>query len=413
MDKFPSTTTLWLILRKFESGAAGGAGPTRNFTARGTPQSANNDTGAGRLYYETPVLQVMGRELSSFADLQKTLGQLGFNSGSTLLRLSFRVSGTPFEETMEQIGEFFNSVDGREDKRAPADIAKIKDSTIETSETIDFKDITMKSLPTETTTSLIDNTDAPLLAKPSSGNEDKEDQVPINLPSLSDVTLPGPGHRPISVFAPPSSAIPYAARQEHIENDYEPTIDHAKHHQSRLSTTARNRRLPTDAEVALQQEAQEQKMASVKEVEIKVRFPDQTQVISKFSNTDTARNLYDFVKGMLDKEEEPFILSFSAAGGRKSVPREGSTKLIEGLRMMGRVLVNFIWEDGASLEARSGTILKEQYKESAREIEVEEVQSVEQIEELSEVGAGKEKETDGAKREVKGGQPRWLKLGKK
>jgi tether containing UBX domain for GLUT4 len=107
LDKFPSTTTLWMVLRKFEAGVAG-TGPARNLTSRAVPSADGGDV-AGRLYYEIPVLQILEREVSSFTDLQKTLAQLGFNSGNVLIRLSFRRTEEPIEEAMAKIGEFFKS----------------------------------------------------------------------------------------------------------------------------------------------------------------------------------------------------------------------------------------------------------------------------------------------------------------
>ena len=54
--------------------------------------------------YEMPVVTVMPghREQADFVGLQKTLSQLGFDSGSALLRLGFKNSGTPLEEAMAQ-----------------------------------------------------------------------------------------------------------------------------------------------------------------------------------------------------------------------------------------------------------------------------------------------------------------------
>ena len=67
-DKFPSTTTLWQVLRKFEAGVAGDGNTKRNLTARGAPGMNDGSSGAGRLYYQIPVIQIMSRELSSFTD---------------------------------------------------------------------------------------------------------------------------------------------------------------------------------------------------------------------------------------------------------------------------------------------------------------------------------------------------------
>jgi tether containing UBX domain for GLUT4 len=109
-DKFASTTSLWLVLRKFEDAVAGGAQSQKlNITQRATP--LNVGSGAGRLEYEQPCLNVMGRTLETFADLQKTLAQIGV-SGSTMIRLTYKPSRKPLEEAMREIGQYFSDADG-------------------------------------------------------------------------------------------------------------------------------------------------------------------------------------------------------------------------------------------------------------------------------------------------------------
>ncbi len=428
-DKFPSTTTLWLILRKLESGANGGVGHSRNFTARGVARAAVDES-AGRLYYETPVLQVMGRELSSFTDLQKTLGQLGFNSGSVLLRLSFRPTETPLEEAMAEIEQYFKSVEIPEPSAGAhaASVANLE-STPDTQETAIPEDVADSRTPPEAieASSSVPSTTEPT-PNPIGGEERKaeshqHEQLP---PELIESTIVGPDHRPISVFSPPTRTTPHAALQQYNESDYEPTIDHARLHQSRLSTSARNKRLPSEAELAASQQASAEKLAQVSDVEIKVRFPDQSQVVAKFTNLDTAASLYAFVRGMVVSENEGFVLSFpSTSGGRpKIVPKEpGRERLIGDLGMRGRVLVSFSWEEGVDADVRSGPVLKELFREKAREIEVKDV-GVSDVgnddqmrkgkgEMEKEVGGGKDGGS-GSRSGKKGGVPKWLKLpGKK
>lgn len=108
-DKFPSTTTLWLVLRKYEDAVAGQPPRKLNITQRGVAPSQS--AGSGRLEYEQPCLHLMGRNLESFVDLQKTLAQLGLNSGSVLIRLSFKSMGQPLEEAMQEIEQHFKVVD--------------------------------------------------------------------------------------------------------------------------------------------------------------------------------------------------------------------------------------------------------------------------------------------------------------
>ena len=401
VDKFPSNTTLWLMLRQFESGASGGTG-TKNFTQQGVPHTEGGSIGAGRLFYLTPVLQVIGRELSSFEDLQKTLGQLGINSGTALLRLSFRSTDTPLEEAMENITSYFKSVEGDKSTGAITTTVGSGESTPQTSPDISEELQRLKAPhdPTENSkpTDLIDR----------EGGNVSSNQSTSSLAS----PISGSSQRAVSVFAAPSSTVPQAARQAFNEADYEPTIDHAKRHQARLANSTRNQRLPTDKEIATQQEMKAQKSAEIKDIRIKIRFPDQSSVVMTFSNHETAENLHDAVRGMLEHETESFLLSFTAPGGPKIIPRDSKDELIGKFGMKGSTLVNFFWDEGASAIARSGNVLNQIYAEQAQDIVVKEVEGVEVDDERGSgltLGKGKEKEKDGRK-----GQFKWLKLpGKK
>lgn len=344
----------------------------------------------------------MGRELASFADLQKTLGQLGFNSGTTLLRLSFRITEIPLEEAMEEIEKYFKSVETDESEGAYAGSVAVSENVPEPnpSSTADVDSETSREPPTSLVSPKEDGT--------------TEDQTLTTRSPSNDLTINGPNHRPISVFAPPTSTTPHASLQPYNEQDYEPTIDHAKLHQSRLASTSRNKRLPTDAEIAAQQDAQRKRAADIKDVEIKIRFPDQTQVISTFSNVDTSITLYDFVKGLLENEDEPFLLNFAAMKGPKVVPKEEAVKLISGLGMTGRVLVNFIWDERATVEARGGKVLKVEFREKAREIEIKDVEAIEVEDQRDKTSQVLGKDGDGEGKGKSKGIPKWLKLpGKK
>ncbi|KAL9614767.1 MAG: hypothetical protein Q9167_000758 [Letrouitia subvulpina] len=434
-DQFPSSTTLWLVLRKFESLA-----PHRNYTARHVSKFVSGDNGAGRLYYETPVLNIMGREISSFTDLQKTLAQLGFNSGSVLLRLSFRASETPLEEALEQIGRYFNSAEYDEKTRLQGGSEVKIQSTPETLPDISAEDNGNALLPSrsDSPTKAEDdsNTVLPRSDSHPQGEKDRNDLLPSrsdppldtlskwNLSEASSVSKPltenyslpttsptgiTPDQRAFTIFAPSSSTTPKAARQAFNENDYEPTIAHAKLHQSRLAKSGRNKTLLSDNEILAQQRAQAQRLAEIISVEIKVRFPDQWSAVSEFINSETARSLYDFVRGLLDEESEPFLLTFTSAKGPKTVPRNSTDKLISDIGMTGKTLVNFQWDQNASLGARTSPVLKAKYGQWAKEIEVKEVPEVDDLERNgSDVGLKNKTNTEEQKR--KPGVPKWLKL---
>ena len=381
-------------------------------------------SGSGRLFYETPVIQVMGRELASFTDLQKSLAQLGFNSGSVLLRLNFRRTESPLEEGIAEIDRYFKSAAGEQSEgtksvnAAKAEPAPSASGSFPAPNDSERRSPSEPSSPSQTQ----QPKQQPAATFPSQSPQANEPQArpessaPVSdAPSTSDQSITGPDERPISVFAPSSASTPAASRRVFNEKDYEPTIAHAKMHQARLATSSINKRLPTEAELAVQAEAQAKRNAEAKDVEIKVRFPDQMQVVSKFSNLDNSKTLYSFVKSLMEKEDEPFSLKFSSARGPRSVPKAGDVKLIGDLGMVGRVLVNVVWEAGASSEVRgAGSVLKPQFQDQAKQIEVKEIESAEIEEKENESVEGKGKQKDEGARERKGGVPKWLKLpGKK
>ena len=68
--------------------------------------STDQNGGSGRLFYAMPVVQIVNRELATLEDLQKTLQEMGLNSGTALLRLKMRPTEIPLEEALEKISEF-------------------------------------------------------------------------------------------------------------------------------------------------------------------------------------------------------------------------------------------------------------------------------------------------------------------
>lgn len=412
-DKFPSTTTLWLLLRKFESGVAGSA-TQRNLTARGLPSS---NSGAGRLYYEQPVLNIMGRELTTFTDLQKTLSQLGFNSGSVLVKLTYKLSETPLEEAMAQIQTYFDGVEGtqRDTTAQVQKDVKVKDAAeqpqIQTQEAIQeepqassskvqpewLEDDQMQDVqPTTTSDNITDQATQPT-------------ELPELQPTVSD--------RPVSVYRPPTFSGP--PQIQHNESDYTPTVEHAQIHQKLLQQESRNKRLPTDAELAAQQKEKAEELSKIENVEVKIRFPDQSAVSSKFNQQDTATSLHNFVRECLlvKFRGEPFVLRSPGVRDKDGgLIRENDKKLILNLGLRGRVLVVFSWDDKASPLARaSKAVLREDLREQAKEYVAPTIPALageqEEKGKVVDVGGGSSKKEDGG---GKGKMPKWLKgLGKK
>ncbi|KAE8351477.1 GLUT4 regulating protein TUG-domain-containing protein [Aspergillus coremiiformis] len=366
MDKFPSTTTLWLILRKFEAGVAGNTS-IRNLTARGVPVTGGNN-GSGRLFYETPVIQILERMLSSFTDLQKSLAQLGFNSGNVLLRLNFRQTEDPLEVAMSKIQEYFKSSDDTvpqpQDKPAPIEQKQAVNEPIQ-----------------QQRESPISTPDASAPAFAMSEQPSQNQAAPSSAPAESSESTKAGSSRSVTVFAPPSSNIPQSAQTAYNESDYIPSVDHAQAHQRRLNASSQNKRLLSDAEIAAKAAVEEEKLAAAKEVDVKIRLPDQSQIVAKFGQQDTGKSLYNFVRNCLAGSfvRERFVITTFPVGGpsgkklRNLVPDSDQSLLIKDLGMVGRVLVNFSWDETASQTARQSRtdLLKPELRTQAKELKVE------------------------------------------
>ncbi len=440
MDKFPSTTSLWQILRRFESGAAGGLALQKNLTARGVPSTADGEKGAGRLYYETPVLQYMGREVSSFVDLQKSLGRLGFNGGSILLRLNFRATKDPLEEAMQNIGAYFQSVegDGNGNEGALAGSAATTESVPDVSQaTLAEGDSEIRSVPHpipspppltpagEPVPSPVEDAVTGASITYPNGEQEASQTSKESAPiASSEPTVTGPNQRRISVHAPSSSTTLRAAQQAHNESDYIPSIAHAKLHQNRLQGSTHNQRLASYAEDENQQKAKARRLADTKALDLRIRFPDQTMVDTQFTNLDTAATLYECVRGLLRHEDAPFSLRYNGSKGQKEVPKysipqepkeapTGSTqRLIADLGIVDRTLVTFVWEEGASTDARRDPSLKAEHAQNAKEIQVQTFQGKDEEDTSApDKPLGNTKAGGGERK----GMPAWMKktLGKK
>ncbi|BCR92006.1 putative UBX domain protein [Aspergillus chevalieri] len=414
LDRFPSSTTLWHILRKFEAGVAGG-GSTRNLTARGVPSTDNGSTGAGRLFYEIPVLQVLGREMSTFTDLQKSLAQLGFNSGNVLLRLSFRRTEEPLEVAMVKIQDYFKAVED--------DMAATTTAATATQDQLAPAQATSDEQPTG-----IEPSGEPPQPSPAVSEQPSHITPPLPATSTEPAANPMAASRPITVFSPPTSSTPQSAQFTYNDNDYVPSVEHAQAHQRRLNETSRPQRLPTDAEIAAKESAEAERLASVKEIDVKVRLPDQSQVVAKFGQSDTGKSLYDFVRSCLAEQfvREKFLLAvFPTAGGlgpgagkklQNVVPDSERSLLIKNLNMVGRVLVSFSWDPSVPSAVRGNktSLLKPELQGQAQQLKVEQPAAVPDEPAGGSRVEGTEQRQNEKPARKPGTLPKWLKLpGKK
>lgn len=403
-QKFANNTSLWEILRYFESGD----GANYNFTQRAIPEMSGA-SGAGRLCYEMPVITVMPghKEQSSFVGLQQTLSQLGFDSGSALLKLSFKNTGTPLEEAMSQITQYFKPDEpasaGASGAHAAtsAQAASVPDSstgaaqptTTVAGQTIKNDEPDPEPMDVEKQPSVqpapepavseqnnasvdaINTSPAAALAAATSTAAPETPQAPAEVLSQSTEPTSADQPRNIQIFSASSSATPQAARNTFNEADYQPTIEHAKIHQNQLSNRTRNQRLLSDKELEEQEKERQARAAAAtnKPHSLRIRLPDGSLVQMNLTKTDTATILYEFVTSFLEKKNEPFELKYTGPTGRLVLIARDQKRLIQDLRFSTNELITFQWAEGASAEARaSRKTLAQEWQAKAQTLKVEE-----------------------------------------
>ena len=380
-DKFPSNTSLWLVLRKFEDAVAGPSSRQINITQRGIATSAQ---GQGRLVYEQPCLHILNRNLETFSDLQKNFAQLGLNGGSVLIKLRYKKTEAPLEEAMKEIGDFFSSVD-----TVPAGIGSSASQSRQEAQAngalsdAAMPDATVDSAPVQ----------AEAEAQPEPSEEVTSSEGPTAQPTENDViatssqTVPQldpqpssptttPPQQPsqingISVYRPPSSSTPAAAMLAEDPAAFEPSIDHAKSHQANLQQAGRNRRLLSDKELAEIESTKQQNLATIQSVVVRVRYPDQSQIETTIYASETAADLYAKVMDTLAAAPEPFELRYTGVKGHEIIPNSAAKRLVRDLGFKGRVLVTLVWSPEASVQAQRGPSLKAEYRKHAKDLKVE------------------------------------------
>lgn len=340
-------------------------------------------SGSGRLHYEMPVITVMPghKEQSTFVDLQQTLSQLGFDSGSALLKLSYKNSGTPLEEAMTQITQYFTpqdptvtSAEGSHaatsaqekslptlDQAAPEATETVAGEAVRQDEPqpepmeVDSEPVSKPAEEPEVSTShpATENIENVSPAAALAAATSDASTTPSQAPAASLQT----GERPrnVQIYSAPSSSTPQAARGTFNESDYLPTVEHAKSHQAALLNKTRNTRLLSDKELAEQEKERQEKLAAAAEKggALRIRMPDGALIQMDFTKADTASGLYSFVQTFLERKNEPFKLNYTSPTGRLVLIPHDEKRLIQDLRFFNNELITFQWAENASAEARA------------------------------------------------------------
>ncbi|UNI15151.1 hypothetical protein JDV02_001714 [Purpureocillium takamizusanense] len=416
--KFPSDMTLWQVLRQFESGDAS-AGRNVNITARGVAGAVTS--GSGQLYYEMPVLNIMGRELATFHDFQKTLSQLGHNSGNVLVRLSYRKTDQTLFEAMEQISQFFKHTEEqgkKEEGAAAASAAKVESQQESHEQREDTLMANAAAQPPASTTEPQVPPPQQQQQQPPDSSTTTGQSTPQDSTPSSDASHSKDPYQPVSVFLAPSGNVPAAAlHASESESDFTPSIAHAQLHQARLQESSRNKRLLSDKELEDRAAAEEARLTAIKSVLVKVRFPDNTSSDWQVGPRETGAFLYEAVRHVMADAQYPFHLVLP--GGKTVIQDDVGPKhtLIKGYKLSGRVLINLVWDDAVPPQVRKQPFLKTAVARQGRTVKIPEVpkavddgKAAHAQQQLGKVEKGEGSGEGGA-----GGKkmPKWFKFGKK
>lgn len=351
--KLPSDMTLWKVLRQFESAETG-----LNITDRSVPRGTNS----GQLYYEAPVVNIMGREYSALEDLQKTLSQCGVSSGSIALRVSFKVTETTLFDAMREISRYLNDV---EPEQPTAEVDKPPEAAPHT----DKREPDV--VPSKEAPSTEDDTKVSADVGEVTASGQAESNKGTDPMDVDEATASAPDPlQPTGIFSAPSSSTPAAARIHEDDSVYEPTIAHAQLRQQHLQQRAQNTRLKSDAELAAEAAEEAERLAKITKVEIKVRFPDQTSATWTVTPVETGAFLYQAIRNIMAQPNHSFKLIIP---GPKTVIQEDSKPLISGYRLKGREMLHLLWDASVPEAARKNSFLKGSVASKAKEVVVPEI----------------------------------------
>lgn len=404
-SKFRSDTTLWKMLRKFETEGTP-SGKRLNFTDRGVPQTSNGtQAGSGQLYYEMPVLRIRNREVSTLADFQKTLSQLGLDAGSHMIQLTFRSTEQTLGDAMNEISQFF-----KDEKEAEAAANQpIPAAPTAESSAAKVPEPSASADKMETEESAQEET--PKEVQPAQPTDKSTE--PTHVMDLDEP--PTPPHdvlNPVSIFSAPTNATPVAATDNVPDDVYEPTIAHAQAHQQTLQAKSGNKRLKSDAEIEAEARAEADEIAAVKTVTVKVRFPDQTSAEWKFGPGDTGATLYKAVRSVMAHDAAPFklVLPGPPTASSHIKDAEGAKdSLIKGYKLLRPVLINLVWEDRVAEDVKQTPFLKAEFASQATKIEVPEIPVVDEEETQQPAAAVSRPQTTGDSSGSAKKMPKWYK----
>jgi tether containing UBX domain for GLUT4 len=296
---FPPSTSIWGILRKLEADARAAGNTAANITERCAP-SGNH--GQGRLLYTMPAVRVVNRELTSFAELRKTLQELGCGARE-LLVLRFVQTEMPYEDALMDIAGLSKEAEAMEadcptpeEKNSEEPEGKAEESKEEDAVMAEGEGTAAVEEPQQTSTS------------PTDVESNAEMTPEVATTSEASPAGPSTSEPKIAVYQPSTSAKPAAADFEVPESAYEVGIAQIQKMKETYHTMSLPQRLPSDKELAEKEAIVRSEMEKINNLKIKVRYPDGYISQQELDGKATARDLYNAVRTTLRYPNEPFVL---------------------------------------------------------------------------------------------------------
>ncbi|KAK9371049.1 hypothetical protein V1509DRAFT_615629 [Lipomyces kononenkoae] len=168
-------------------------------------------------------------------------------------------------------------------------------------------------------------------------------------PASSSTTPFAAGPRSVEVYLPPNDT-PEPVNDDD-ESLYEMTTGRVKAYQSLL--TSKSRKLTEGGPMLtkeLRQKQEAERKAKIGKCELRIRFPDQTQLLSTFNATETIGDVMTFVRFSLVDPMIPFYFFITPP---RRIIADPSKTLVNDLGFGSREILYFAW-DMSSIQAQYG-----------------------------------------------------------
>lgn len=200
---------------------------------------------------------MVGKELTGFEELGRTLQELGCGSRE-LLVLRFLKTEVPFEEAVEKIGRLANGEQVSNSETATPQSEEKTNEDVEMTDSPAPEASSSSSPPKETATpDVISQSAATPVSPPQQEQESTSSQAVSPVPLQAAEAAPTASSK-ISVYQPSSSAQLAAATMQVPDEAYDLGIEDIKRMRAKYQELAQPQRLPSDKEI-------EEKNAAIRE----------------------------------------------------------------------------------------------------------------------------------------------------